>query len=106
MAKVYRTDEILLPAYHKCRAFEKGKNEGKISESEFMEAFRQTLEDALLKIGAPELNAPRKMEMPVLKCLRCGHRWYPRKEKLPKICGKCKSPYWNRKRTKRGRYAK
>jgi len=30
------------------------------------------------------------------KCERCGHEWLSRNEKLePKVCPKCKSPYWN-----------
>lgn len=37
------------------------------------------------------------------KCERCGHVWIPRKyeigeKKLPVICPKCKSPYWNKPR--------
>jgi len=33
------------------------------------------------------------------KCLRCGHRWTPRKpNNAPKVCPKCKSPYWDRPR--------
>lgn len=28
-------------------------------------------------------------------CLRCGHIWFPNSEKEPKVCPKCKSPYWN-----------
>jgi len=38
-----------------------------------------------------------------LKCLRCGHEWYPRDpHKHPKVCPnpKCKSPYWDRERTR------
>jgi Zn finger protein HypA/HybF involved in hydrogenase expression len=46
-----------------------------------------------------------KIKIPVngFKCLRCEHRWIPRVEleqlegeikELPKICPKCKSPYW------------
>ena len=36
----------------------------------------------------------------VLKCLRCGHSWRPREDKLPTVCPntKCKSPYWNKPR--------
>ena len=29
---------------------------------------------------------------------RCGHEWVPkslRSKELPKVCPKCKSPYWN-----------
>jgi hypothetical protein len=35
-----------------------------------------------------------------LTCLRCGHIWVPRADKLPKVCpnGECKSPYWNKPR--------
>lgn len=33
------------------------------------------------------------------KCERCGHVWLPRKAtKIPKVCPKCKSPYWNEPR--------
>lgn len=38
-----------------------------------------------------------------LKCKRCGHEWYPRDpHKPPKVCPnpKCKSPYWDRERTR------
>jgi len=33
-----------------------------------------------------------------LCCYRCGHRWPPRGEDRPRICPKCKSPYWDRPR--------
>ena len=30
------------------------------------------------------------------RCERCGHEWVPREtEHEPKVCPKCKSPYWN-----------
>ena len=29
------------------------------------------------------------------RCERCGHEWTPRGLKEPKVCPKCKSPYWN-----------
>jgi hypothetical protein len=33
------------------------------------------------------------------ECDRCGHRWFPRQlDRLPLVCPKCKSPYWNRPR--------
>jgi len=40
------------------------------------------------------------LHMPTLKCLRCGHKWHPRTDKLPAVCPnlKCKSPYWNKPR--------
>ena len=36
------------------------------------------------------------------QCERCGHKWAPRENELPRVCPKCKSPYWNtaRKMTK------
>jgi predicted nucleic acid-binding Zn-ribbon protein len=34
------------------------------------------------------------------KCLRCGHEWPSRLERLPKQCPKCRSPYWNKKKWK------
>lgn len=33
------------------------------------------------------------------QCERCGHQWIPLDiNKEPKVCPKCKSPYWNVKR--------
>lgn len=34
------------------------------------------------------------------KCERCGHEWLPRQQDAPepRVCPKCKSPYWNRPR--------
>lgn len=44
----------------------------------------------------------QEIELPEgLECLRCGHKWRPRKSTI-RICPKCKSPYWDRpKRDKR-----
>lgn len=36
--------------------------------------------------------------LPVLKCLRCDHKWSPRRPEKPRICPKCKSPYWDKAR--------
>ncbi len=42
------------------------------------------------------------------RCLRCEHEWLPRKtlqgddppegDQVPRVCPRCKSPYWNRPR--------
>ena len=32
-------------------------------------------------------------KLPTLKC-RCGHEWNPRTPKKPKVCPKCKTPWW------------
>ena len=40
------------------------------------------------------------MKLPKYKCIRCKHKWIPRKETVPIICPKCKSPYWNKPRKK------
>ena len=37
-----------------------------------------------------------KIVLPILKCKRCGWGWFPRAPKLPKVCPKCKSSYWNK----------
>jgi predicted Zn-ribbon and HTH transcriptional regulator len=30
------------------------------------------------------------------RCERCGHEWVPRDLEIePRVCPKCKSPYWN-----------
>ena len=38
------------------------------------------------------------MNLPKYECNRCSHSWIPRAEKEPKVCPKCKSPYWNKVR--------
>jgi len=35
-----------------------------------------------------------------LVCSRCGHEWYPRSPRVPRVCARCKSPYWNRPRVR------
>ena len=40
----------------------------------------------------------KPFELPILKCLRCGHKWVPRNPRHPKQCPKCHSPYWNKKK--------
>ena len=33
------------------------------------------------------------------RCERCSHEWIPRQlDEEPRVCPKCKSPYWNRPR--------
>ena len=44
----------------------------------------------------PEIN------IPYLKCNRCGHTWIPRSPNLPRVCARCNSPYWNKDRKLRG----
>ena len=39
-------------------------------------------------------------DTPKLKCGRCNHQWVQRATLLPKVCPKCKSPYWNKRRKK------
>ena len=36
-------------------------------------------------------------------CERCGHKWMPRENNTeePRVCPKCKNPYWNRPRQKK-----
>jgi Zn finger protein HypA/HybF involved in hydrogenase expression len=37
-----------------------------------------------------------------LECSRCEHRWLRRDmKKLPGVCPKCKSPYWNKNRIRK-----
>ena len=36
-----------------------------------------------------------------LKCNRCDHKWYSRTPNEPKVCPKCKSPYWNKERIRK-----
>jgi predicted Zn-ribbon and HTH transcriptional regulator len=34
------------------------------------------------------------------KCFRCKHKWVQREKEKPRICPKCKSPYWDKEKTK------
>ena len=34
------------------------------------------------------------------RCERCGHEWVPRGDDEPRVCARCKSPYWNRPRSR------
>jgi DNA-directed RNA polymerase subunit RPC12/RpoP len=34
----------------------------------------------------------------IFKCARCGHEWTPRLAERPRLCPKCKSPYWDKPR--------
>ncbi len=34
------------------------------------------------------------------KCERCKHEWITRSKETPKVCPKCKSPYWDTPRKK------
>jgi hypothetical protein len=34
------------------------------------------------------------------ECERCQHQWVPREEDYPRVCPKCKSPYWDKPRKK------
>lgn len=36
----------------------------------------------------------QEVELPVFECLRCSHKWSPRKSEVPLRCAGCKSPYW------------
>jgi len=42
----------------------------------------------------------KPIELPNLKCLRCQHEWIPNRPFEPKVCPKCKSPYWNKPKWK------
>tara|TARA_Y100000310_G_C20607180_1_gene776139 strand:- start:178 stop:333 length:156 start_codon:yes stop_codon:yes gene_type:complete len=48
-----------------------------------------------------------KIKLEGYKCERCSHEWVPRNKSKeePRVCPKCKSPYWNRprKNKKRGK---
>ena len=42
-----------------------------------------------------------KFEVEGFQCERCKHKWVPRNIKdTPRVCPRCKSPYWDRKKQK------
>ena len=44
-----------------------------------------------------------KVEIKVMgyRCFRCKHEWLPRHDNAPRVCPKCKSPYWDRPRKRK-----
>jgi len=40
------------------------------------------------------------IELPKLRCLRCGYEWIPRQPKRPQRCAGCNSPYWDKPKWK------
>ncbi len=36
-----------------------------------------------------------KLTVDGFRCYRCTHEWIARGSKDPKVCPKCKSPYWD-----------
>ena len=56
-----------------------------------------------ITIGAILISMGR-VKVDAFRCDRCGHEWLPKEllekldeldKHLPKVCPKCKSPYWN-----------
>ena len=43
-----------------------------------------------------------KINLPGWQCERCGHVWVSRQDATeePRVCPKCKSPYWDKPRQK------
>lgn len=43
-----------------------------------------------------------EIQLSGFECERCTHSWVPRMEmQKPRVCPKCKSPYWNRPKIKK-----
>jgi hypothetical protein len=61
-----------------------------------------TIDSILAYVLSPSWSVVPKTTYSVSgwECLRCGHKWVPRIKREPKRCPGCKSPYWNRKRTR------
>jgi hypothetical protein len=48
-----------------------------------------------------------KVNISGYRCERCEHEWIPRdKSQEPRVCPKCKSPYWNKPRKASGKKGK
>jgi predicted Zn-ribbon and HTH transcriptional regulator len=76
----------------------KSKNTNKVKQ--FYSTTKQTRTRKY--IYTEEYRGYMELELPPLNCKRCGHEWYPARPKLPKVCPKCKSPYWNKERKNKG----
>jgi len=60
----------------------------------------QEEEDNEEKLYRLRLVLPNGKVVSMLKCKRCGHEFWPRKNRLPGRCPKCNSPYWMKERTR------
>ena len=40
-----------------------------------------------------------RIEVDGFRCARCDHEWIPRKPGHPRVCPKCKSPFWDSERS-------
>jgi predicted Zn-ribbon and HTH transcriptional regulator len=53
-------------------------------------------EEVVEKVREMQSTEPAEITIQAYKCLRCGHTWVPRKKEKPRVCPKCKSPYWDK----------
>jgi predicted Zn-ribbon and HTH transcriptional regulator len=50
-------------------------------------------------VGTRPRRGMVKIQVEAWKCERCEHVWVPRDMAvMPRVCPKCKSPYWDRPR--------
>ena len=48
--------------------------------------------------------ARKEIKVLQYECERCGHLWIPREKNVePKVCPKCKTPYWDTPRKSKNR---
>jgi hypothetical protein len=46
-----------------------------------------------------EVEQMHEIKVSGFRCSRCKHEWVPNSpDKKPKVCPRCKSPYWDRER--------
>jgi Zn finger protein HypA/HybF involved in hydrogenase expression len=54
----------------------------------------------VLQIEEPSVGGEDMKKVPITlmgyRCERCKHEWIPKNAKVkPRVCPKCKSPYWH-----------
>ena len=52
----------------------------------------------IYRVRYDEFMAKVRLEVWGWRCERCEHQWVPRTGEAPRVCPKCKSPYWDRPR--------
>jgi hypothetical protein len=51
-------------------------------------------------VGVGPIMPRVRIEVEGFRCARCGHEWVPRRRtEDPRVCPRCKSPYWDRERS-------
>lgn len=64
---------------------------------------RNRSDDRLTNLELTDAHHHNGLHERGITCRKCGHKWIPRQSTV-RICARCKSPYWDTPRTRRGAF--